>query len=269
MVIPLLRKKSAKQYLTPSFREAPVPIMQTYIDIDKYSSESSSRHNVGGRRCLVWFSVAWMKLPAPTYQISNHQKLFGALWSDQKKIASIANCNFLPAKNRSACQTWGCSETTFVHSSFFLFFSFCSFFLSISPSLMGLLSCTLHKHWTFPRTLRKTCKFYQTWCNTAAQNMVSAAKQQFPCLLNLPWCSSTTTRRIRESAFYCCLLCTSKSFPSAVGGFFDKFLQHNICSARVQQHSLWVNLRFRLCITFTTSLFIFSSPSRSDIWNRA
>ena len=86
--------------------------------------------------------------------------------------------------------------------------------------------------------------------------------------LNLPWCSSTTTRRIRESAFYCCLLCTSKSFPSAVRGFFGKFLQHNICSAHVQQHSLWVNLRFRLCITFTTSLFIFSSLSRSDILNR-
>ena len=154
--------------------------------------------------------------------------------------------------------------------SFFFFFSFCSFFLSISPSLMGLLSCTLHKHWTFPRTLRKTCKFYQTWCNTAAQNMESGAKQYFPCFFLEP--TLMFKHHHLEDQGISFLLLPSlhfEIFSLHSPGLFRRILHHNICSARVQQHSLWVNLRFRLCITFTTSLFIFSSPSRSDIWNRA
>ena len=140
----------------------------------------------------------------------------------------------------------------------FLLFLVLLIFLVHLSKLDGSTQLQLHKHWTFPRTLRKTCKFYQTWCKHSSSKHGECCEAIFflVSFLNLPWCSSTTTWRIRESAFYCCLLCTSKSFPAAVRAFSTNF-----CSTTFAQrvfnntHSEW---------TFASAYASLSPPASSS-----
>ena len=123
---------------------------------------------------------------------------------------------------------------------------------------MGLLSCTLHKHWTFPRTLRKTCKFYQTWCKHSSSKHGECCEATFSLFLSwtFPDVQATPLGRSGNQFFIAAFSALQNLSPPQSGAFST-----NLCSTTFAQrvfnntHSEW---------TFASAYASLSPPASSS-----